>query len=223
MPEEGFLRRWARMKASGGEAVAEARSSSPPPAPAAPAPAPVPVSVAEPAAPTAPERPAPTLEDAARLTHDSDYSAFVSQAVDKDVRRLALKKLFSDPHFNVLDRLDMYMDDYNKPDPVSATMLAALDHARGVLRRPEEVQAELQRLALGATPAEAEAPDEIAAGDAAQEAAVAEPGADTIEAADPDKLAQFQPTAGSALPAQEQAGTPVALQSPDAHNAETQP
>ena len=63
------------------------------------------------------------------------------------MRRLALKKLFADPHFNVMDRLDMYMDDYNKPSPVSAAMLAALQHARGALRRPEEVQAELARLA----------------------------------------------------------------------------
>ena len=158
MPEEGFLRRWARVKASGGEAVAEAPRPVVPAAPAAP---PAPPAVVEPARPVAPVGdsvpPAPTLEDAARLTPTSDFSAFVSQGVDKDVRRLALKKLFADPHFNVMDRLDMYMDDYNKPDPVSATMLAALEHARGVLRRPEEVQAELARLAARDAPAAAPA------------------------------------------------------------------
>lgn len=217
MPEEGFLRRWARKKAnsgaSGGETVAEA----PPPAPA---PAAIPAPVAESPRTEAPARPGPTLEDAAKLTHDSDFSAFVSQAVDKDVRRLALKKMFSDPHFNVLDRLDMYMDDYNKPDPVSATMLAALEHARGALRRPEEVQAELQRLALGTAPAEAPEPNGEAE---AQEAAVPEQGAAvTNEAADPDKLVQFQPAAEAPVTAHEHAATPIALQSPDAHNVETQ-
>lgn len=155
MPEEGFLRRWARVKASGGEATAEAASRPAGPSPATP-------SVTTPPASTAPAsrtgttagtpatapattqggapaaRPAPTLDDVARLTSDSDFSAFVAPGVDKSVQRLALKKLFADPHFNVLDRLDMYMDDYNKPSPVSAAMLASLDHARSALRRVVE-------------------------------------------------------------------------------------
>jgi hypothetical protein len=147
MPEEGFFRRWARVKASGAEAVAEAPPAVAPPAPAAPA------LDAAPVQPQPQQQPAPTLLDAARLTPDSDFSAFVSPHVDQDVRRLALKKLFADPHFNVMDRLDMYMDDYNKPDPVSATMLAALGHARSALRRPEEVQEEIARLAARDAPA----------------------------------------------------------------------
>jgi len=153
MPEEGFLRRWARVKATGAEAVADPV----PPVASAAVPA---VDAAPPALPGVapaqgePAQPAPTLVDAARLTSDSDFSAFVSPNVGQDVRRLALKKLFADPHFNVLDRLDMYMDDYNKPDPVSAAMLAALDHARGTLRRPEEVQAELARLRARDAPVE---------------------------------------------------------------------
>jgi hypothetical protein len=119
-----------------------------------------------------------------------------------------------------LDRLDMYMDDYNKPDPVSATMLAALEHARGALRRPEEVQAELQRLGLGTAPAEAPEPKGEAE---AQEAAVPEQGtAVTNEVADPDKLVQFQRVAEAPVTAHEHAATPIALQSPDAHNVETQ-
>jgi hypothetical protein len=217
MPEEGFLRRWARVKASGGEAVAEA------PRPAAPAAPAAPPAVIEPARQPAlagePVQPAPTLEDAARLTPTSDFSAFVSQGVDKDVRRLALKKLFADPHFNVMDRLDMYMDDYNKPDPVSATMLAALEHARGVLRRPEEVQAELARLAArdapAAAPAQAlaeepaEEPAEVPAGvlaapvqaDPAQAGPAPEQDAAGIvtDAPAADALAQSSPAAGISI------------------------
>ncbi len=43
--------------------------------------------------------------------------------VDGAVRNAALKKLFSDPHFNVMDGLDTYIDDYGKPDPLPLTML----------------------------------------------------------------------------------------------------
>ncbi|MGX4641210.1 DUF3306 domain-containing protein [Massilia sp. SYSU DXS3249] len=173
MPEEGFLRRWARVKATGpteadAQAEAAARAAATPTAAAAatsaassvatsaaasaaaPAPASrlapwaragdVPAPVEEAASPAGVPsepggRPSPTLDDVARLTPDSDYSIFVGQGVDKSVQRLALKKLFADPHFNVMDRLDMYMDDYNIPSPVSEEMLASLDHARSALRR----------------------------------------------------------------------------------------
>ena len=239
MPEEGFLRRWARVKASGGDAVAEAPRVDVPVAP------PVPVTVGEQARQEVPAgepvRPAPTLEDAAQLTPASDFSAFVSQGVDKDVRRLALKKLFADPHFNVMDRLDMYMDDYNKPDPVSATMLAALEHARGVLRRPEEVQAELARLAARDQPADAAAralAAELAGAPVAEEQADgAEPqAAPEVSLDEPTADAPVRPEPGAdppitatpiphPLPARslEPAGDTVALPSLGAHNAEARP
>lgn len=134
MPDEGFLRRWSRLKATGGE-TAEAPARPAPAAPIAPA-APAPTHAGT-AAGTAPAMETPTLEDAARLTPDSDFSAFVGQGVDKSVQRLALKKLFADPHFHVMDGLDMYMDDYNKPSPMSAAMFAALEHAKSALRPSE--------------------------------------------------------------------------------------
>jgi hypothetical protein len=34
-----------------------------------------------------------------------------------------MKTLFSDPHFNVMDGLDIYIDDYSKPDPLPPGML----------------------------------------------------------------------------------------------------
>jgi hypothetical protein len=246
MPEEGFLRRWARVKASteanGGEAVAEAPRAQ------APAAVPVPSVVHNAPAPAAPAadaaQPVLTLEDAARLTPESDFSAFVSQGVDKDVRRLALKKLFSDPHFNIPDRLDMYMDDYNQPSPVSATMLAALQHARSALRSPEEVQVELARLAARDAPVDAplDAPldaaaqavaseladGEAEAGEGAEQAvATRDTEADRAGPDDPDTLVQFRlpPETASPLPTLplEQPLDPVALHSPRAHNAEASP
>lgn len=152
MPEEGFLKRWSRLKATGGETETPVRPApSAPAAPPAPA-APVPITV-QAEAPLQ-VRPPPTLADAARLTPDADFSSFVGKDVDKSVQRLALKKLFADPHFHVMDGLDMYMDDYNKPSPVSAAMLAALDHARSALRYPdaEKPAAEAAPAAAGHDP-----------------------------------------------------------------------
>jgi hypothetical protein len=120
MPNEGFLQRWSRLKA---EPVA--------PAPVEVAPAPVLVQPDEPEVEVA----LPTLADAAALDAGSDYSAFVGRSVDASVRRLAMKKLFADPHFNVKDGLDIYMGDYNVPSPVSEAMLASMSHARNIFAR----------------------------------------------------------------------------------------
>jgi hypothetical protein len=79
--------------------------------------------------------PLPTLADAALLNADSDYSAFVARGVDASVRRLAMKKLFADPHFNLGDGLDIYMGDYNLPSPVSEEMLASMSHAKNIFAR----------------------------------------------------------------------------------------
>jgi hypothetical protein len=87
------------------------------------------------------EQNSPTLEDAARLTSESDFSSFVMPGVSKDVQRLALKKLFSDPRINAMDRLDIYIDDYTRPDPISAAMLASLKHANSVFGWPNEADA----------------------------------------------------------------------------------
>jgi hypothetical protein len=67
--------------------------------------------------------PPPSLADVGALTRDSDYSRFVASDVAPDVKNAALKKLFSDPHFNVMDGLDTYIDDYGKPDPLPPGML----------------------------------------------------------------------------------------------------
>lgn len=75
-------------------------------------------------APAAAEAPAPpTLDDVALLDRESSYSRFVARDVSPDVRNAAMKKLFSDPHYNVMDGLDIYIDDYGKPDPLPAGML----------------------------------------------------------------------------------------------------
>ena len=58
-----------------------------------------------------PAEPPLTLADVERLGRDSDYSRFVARDTDPTVQRAAMKKLFSDPHFNVMDGLDTYIGD----------------------------------------------------------------------------------------------------------------
>jgi len=49
-----------------------------------------------------------------------------------------MKKLFADPQFNVMDRLDIYIDDYSQPDPLPAAMLRQMASARVLDLVPDE-------------------------------------------------------------------------------------
>jgi hypothetical protein len=83
----------------------------------------------------------PTLADVEQLTPQSDFSAFMTQGVTPEVRNAAMKKLFTDPHYNVMDGLDIYIGDYNTPDPMPAGMLAKMVGAQflGLVKAPEDV------------------------------------------------------------------------------------
>jgi hypothetical protein len=63
------------------------------------------------------------------LTPSSDFTPFMRASVAPEQRNAALKRLFTDPHFNRMDGLDVYIDDYSKPDPLPAVAMAALRHA----------------------------------------------------------------------------------------------
>jgi hypothetical protein len=183
--ESNFFSRWSRRKVQvrGGETS--------PPEPSAPPVAPVAAVVTPPAhevvAPTQPEAPdeapppALTLEDVARLTPESDYSAFVARSVPADVRNAAVKKLFTDPHYNVMDGLDIYIDDYSQPSPITAAEMAKMVGAQflKLVDDPNEVKA-----APAAAGAEApgSSPDTTAAQQAEENDAVDDPSvADTRE------------------------------------------
>jgi Protein of unknown function (DUF3306) len=131
--EDNFLRRWSRRKHESARQQpaaepAPARAEKPGPQ-AAPAPAAVPASQPQP-----PEL--PPVESLQGLA--SDYKEFLNPAVGEDVRRAALKKLFHDPHFNVMDGLDVYIDDYSKPDPIPESMLKELLARHLEFPAPEE-------------------------------------------------------------------------------------
>ena len=138
----GFsLRRWSARKRA---AVVEGRGETTAPAkePAAPAP-PEPAAattapVTQKAGPGSVDAAAPptVLPPVETLTPASDFTPFMRPDVDPALRRAALHKLFADPHFNVMDGLDVYIDDYSKPDPISPEMVRTLRHARYIFSPP---------------------------------------------------------------------------------------
>jgi hypothetical protein len=87
----------------------------------------------------------PELPPVDKLTIDSDFRAFFHPKVGEDVRRAALKKLFSDPRFNVMDGLDVYIDDYSKTEPIPPAMLAGLRQAQNILQWAREDTEERER------------------------------------------------------------------------------
>jgi hypothetical protein len=112
---DGFLSRWSRRKIGKEEDSSKQMKES------VQAPAPI-----EPEAKTQESTTPPpvTLEDVEKIDRFApDFSAFMRPDVDPAVQQAALKKMFTDPHFNVMDGLDIYIDDYSKPDPLSPGML----------------------------------------------------------------------------------------------------
>jgi Protein of unknown function (DUF3306) len=97
-----------------------------------------PVAGASATAEASPSQPLPTLDDVQALTPESDFQAFMQQGVPAQVRNAAVKKLFADPHFNVMDGLDIYIGDYNIPDPLPAGMLQQMASAQFMQWVPPE-------------------------------------------------------------------------------------
>ena len=110
--KEAFLSRWSRLKRE------------------------------QPAEKTAePESPAPALPPVESLTPESDFAGFMHPKVKEELRRLALKKLFSDPHFNLPDPFEAYSGDWTGGEPITPELLATLNQARTVLFTEEEKKA----------------------------------------------------------------------------------
>ena len=107
---DSFLNRWSKRKAG--------KQDDPVEQPKEVVQTPAPISTDEEA------KPPVSLEDVEKIDRfDPDFSAFMKPDVDPAVQQAALKKMFTDPHFNVMDGLDIYIDDYSKPDPLPPGML----------------------------------------------------------------------------------------------------
>ena len=123
---DGFLGRWSQRKrdAQAGRLDGDAPRNDMRPGVVSPT-EPLPLTETVEGSPSqdSPEREPPTLADTVQLTPDSDFQPFMAKDVASEVRNAAMKKLFTDPHFNVMDGLDIYIGDYNTPDPLPPEML----------------------------------------------------------------------------------------------------
>jgi len=167
--KEPFLSRWSRRKleTKADQRAGAAKAAELNPAPMAPAAA-------------AAAQPAAELQE-----HGTpEFREFFDPRVDEALRRVALKKLFGDPHFNVMDGLDTYIDDYSKPDPIPEAMLRQLNQAKDLFLFDEEKKpdagdetgvAGAPDPALPAVPADMSTP--------ADAATAGVPGADVVTAA----------------------------------------
>lgn len=83
--------------------------------------------------------PVPELPPVESLAPGSDqFKSFMHPQVKDALRRTALKKLFSDAHFNIPDPFEPFSGDWSLAEPIPPDMLARLDHAREVLFGAEE-------------------------------------------------------------------------------------
>jgi len=106
--------------------------------------APVPQAAALHAAPRGAPPAAATQAPAAGVSEgpSAEYRKFFDPQVDESLRRTALKQLFGEPQFNVMDGLDTYIDDYSKPDPIPEAMLRQLNQAKDLLLFEEDKTAQ---------------------------------------------------------------------------------
>lgn len=153
--DENFLSRWSRRKIEARETVAVPATVVPVPPDRADALADAPVTgdLAS-AAPAA--EPLPSVESLQGL--EGEYSGFLKPEVDDVLRRSALKKLFADPHFNVIDVNEAYSGDWATSTPIPAAALAMMEQAKHLLVDPEEPGKEAKE----SKDNEAEAPSSVA-------------------------------------------------------------
>lgn len=208
----GFLGRWSRRKTDAlqGKPLVE-------PAPPAAVPAaatPVVASPAEPA-PTLPVVEAagqpvkiPSLEDVKLLTKDSDFKPFMASNVAAEVRNAAMKKLFADPHFNIMDGLDIYIDDYSKSDPIPEAMLRQMNSAKVLNLFADEEVNEADKTPEAALPVENAhaAPDQTVA-QSYERSDISAP-----DLPPPEHPSQSEPTPGSGASQEDHADTDLRLQ-----------
>lgn len=152
--DEPFVSRWSRRKHAAREQQETPGDHGPDaaraePAEGGPAPAAETVEEGPASAPAHDDADLPTDADMPPLESldaDSDYSGFMSPRVSETLRRMALRKLFGLPTFNVRDGLDDYDVDYTNFQPLGATVTADMKHhAERRRARQAEADAETER------------------------------------------------------------------------------
>ena len=108
--KEAFLERWSRRKVEQSEEKA-----------------------ALPAQTEEKDEPAVALPRIEDLNPESDFTPFMNPKVDGETRRAALKKLFTDAHYNIPDPFEAYSEDYTVSETIPLEMLKSLNHAQKLL------------------------------------------------------------------------------------------
>lgn len=108
--------------------------------------------------PTEPSEKLLLLDDVKALTQASDFKPFMAKNVGADVRNAAMKKLFTDPHYNVMDGLDIYISDYSIADPIPESMLRQMVGAKMLKIFDDEVDEDTKALEGSVLTAEEQAP-----------------------------------------------------------------
>jgi hypothetical protein len=144
--DEGFLARWSRRKIDARKAPPAQRPPGQTPsgqtaAPPSPPPAAAPAATPGAAPPAPPPAELPALES---LTPHSDFSAFMRPGIDPSLKGEALKTLFSDASLYPMDGLDVYIDDYAKPDPLPEGWLERLNQFATLHGEPPAEEAQPQ-------------------------------------------------------------------------------
>ena len=149
---EGFFSRWSRQKRASAESRATQALPVDPPAAMLEVDQASATTVAQPLEQRPPatvsasaQASLPTLDDVQALTPASDFQPFMQRGVGAEIRNAAMKKLFADPHFNVMDGLDIYIDDYSQPDPMPVGMLRKMASAQFLGLVPPQAPAEQAR------------------------------------------------------------------------------
>ncbi len=132
--QEGFLARWSRRKLQP-EAEEEV----------------LPVESEAAAEPALTDNDMPPLES---LTGESEFSGFLSPGVSEELRRLALRKLFHTPLFNLTDGLDDYDEDFTSFVRLGDLITCDMRH---------QMEQEAKRVAEQAAEAEEAAPERVVA------------------------------------------------------------
>ncbi len=109
--DEGFVRRWSRLKRLGGDGLSDEAAAREEGG----------VAPADDSSKFVPKD--LDLPDIGTLHKDSDFTAFLRKAVPEHLQRLALRKLWrADPIFSVIDGLDDYDENFRAMDVAAALM-----------------------------------------------------------------------------------------------------
>jgi hypothetical protein len=122
------------------------------------------------------------------LTADSDFTPFMSPGVSDGLRRLALRKLFSQPSFNITDGLNDYDEDFTQFTGLGSV----ITHEMKRLLEREQVAAEGQGPVAEAVPEpDAQLPPDRSTGQSdAVQAAASETAGVAADSGDEDKGAE---------------------------------